>query len=1126
VFVNQGALLKSLGSGVTRFYPFLINSGSLDVQTGAFYLQGGGLFTGSLAADASTTLTFLSNPYSFEISSVVSGQGAFVVGSGTVNETGVYNVIGSTQVTGGTLNFLNSARPLDLGSLTISAGAPNFSSGSSVRLSSLILSGGVLTGSDNVTVNGPTIWTGGAMSGTGNTTTRGGLTLGAAGTSGHNELLDTRTLTNAGAAVWIGSGYLEQENGSLFLNLQGATLSIEDDLTVSGDQHNNVFRNQGVVTVAAGTGTTTFQTAFDNSGTLEIVSGTLNITGPIAQLSGPTLTGGTWDVGSNAALSMNAAITANAGEVLLEGPGAKFVAISGLAANTGSFSILGGLSFSTVGDFTNSGSLTVGAGGTLTVQGNLIETAAGSLSVQIGSVPAENQFSHIVSVAGLAQIDGTLHIALANGFGPAAGTLYTILNFHSLSGTFALVDGVIFGRFTLFDVEYTSTSVVFDALISSPDLAVTGITLPSPAAGIAGNDTTISYTVLNQGDATAAGSWVDSVYLSTGTTMDSSAVLVGRVHHAGDVAGHSSYSETLTAPLPGVLPGDYHVIVICDSRGLVPDITRVNNTLVSPGTIAVTIPTLTLGNAAGGTIANGRAAYYQITLPAGHDVELEINFGAKNAAELYARYQNVPNSASYDQYAYVLNQSAQQSLLAATQAGTYFIFLNGRPGAGSQTAFTISAIDLPFGIRGLSPASGGNAGLATVTITGTQMSPSTRVSLLGPDGTSYSAQSVVFKNTDTLFATFDLTGLSTGKYDVQITDQGRNATDAGAFTVTSGGGGNVVYNMSAPEFVRDGTMGTVTVTYENIGTSDALAPLLVLVATNAVVRLPNQTAFGGSTVQFLAINPTGAAGVLSPGTVNHITFYFQASQTAPAGSQISFQLGLTSDTTPIDWSSVKDAFRPSYVAADAWNAVWSNFLTSVGSTEGSLEDALDRDANYLSQLGEYNGDVNSLIGFELEKANDYLPVSAPVSAVDAASPVPGLPLTFSRQFLSTISGRYQMGELGRGWTNNWDISASADAQGNVTVNDAGAIRIFALGSNGAYLASAGDYGVLTKVNGAFQLREKDGTLTAFNANDTLDFLRDTDGNRITAGYTAGLLTSLTDTNGAQFRTLLAERDRT
>ena len=50
-------------------------------------------------------------------------------------------------------------------------------------------------------------------------------------------------------------------------------------------------------------------------------------------------------------------------------------------------------------------------------------------------------------------------------------------------------------------------------------------------------------------------------------------------------------------------------------------------------------------------------------------------------------------------------------------------------------------------------------------------------------------------------------------------------------------------------------------------------------------------------------------------------------------------------------------------------------------------------------------------------------------------------------------------------------------------------------------------------NGGFTLTEQDGTVTAYNPNGTLDYVEDTDGNTITAGYTDGQLTSLTASSG-------------
>ncbi len=79
-----------------------------------------------------------------------------------------------------------------------------------------------------------------------------------------------------------------------------------------------------------------------------------------------------------------------------------------------------------------------------------------------------------------------------------------------------------------------------------------------------------------------------------------------------------------------------------------------------------------------------------------------------------------------------------------------------------------------------------------------------------------------------------------------------------------------------------------------------------------------------------------------------------------------------------------------------------------------------------------------------------------------------------------------------------------------------ASRIFQPDSRpgGGYFDAPGDYGILTAGSGGtFTLQETDGQVEAFNADGTLNDIQDTDGNRITAGYSAGRLTSLEASNG-------------
>ena len=110
-------------------------------------------------------------------------------------------------------------------------------------------------------------------------------------------------------------------------------------------------------------------------------------------------------------------ITTNAANISLGGSGATIRGLANLAVNSGSFSLTGGVRFTTTGDFIHSGSLTVGAGSTLTVSGNYTQTSAGTLNTQLGGTPASGQFGQL-AVTGTATLAGAFNLTLANGFTP------------------------------------------------------------------------------------------------------------------------------------------------------------------------------------------------------------------------------------------------------------------------------------------------------------------------------------------------------------------------------------------------------------------------------------------------------------------------------------------------------------------------------------------------------------------------------------------------------------------------------------------------------------------------------------------------------------------------------------
>jgi len=234
---------------------------------------------------------------------------------------------------------------------------------------------------------------------------------------------------------------------------------------------------------------------------------------------------------------------------------------------------------------------------------------------------------------------------------------------------------------------------------------------------------------------------------------------------------------------------------------------------------------------------------------------------------------------------------------------------------------------------------------------------------------------------------------------------------------------------------------------------------------------------------------------------------------------VEFNLGVleSTNTTAVDWGSLKDGMRPDYVRPDAWDAIWSNFTAQVGGTWGSYLSMLDENAAYLGRLGAGTSEISRLLGFEFRQADSLNPIRYLAQTTDAALPAPGMTLTFARAYAQPVSRRYEIGPLGRGWAEQWQYSLTTESDGTVRVTDmTGTPRIFQPDSRhpGSYFSAPGDYGTLVAGSGgSLLLTESDGTLYAFRSDGKLDYVQDPNNNRITCGYSGNLLTSLTHSAG-------------
>lgn len=1108
---SSGSLsLPASGSGVTFSIPQL---SSIDVP---IYLNSSGTFTGG------TTFNVPSGVTVNIVNGTFLGGAAFNIGSGaSIDLAGGQQALGSSWIEqtvsfGGTLTASGDGSVSFTGdTITPAPGGMTFD-----------FSGGMFQ------------WTGGnILCQSGNATNQGTIDL-----SGSSDVYvtDSGTFYNYGTIIQSGSGNLDLNSNlgstTTFINEEGALVLFESDSGIDSDPSNDSFfdsvENAGIIRKTGGSGVSVIYVnqTFTNTGTIEADSGTIDLeASSVTQINGSTLTGGTWNAlnGATIELPSGTDITSNAATITLSGSDASIAGVSGLGSNSGSLTLENDATLPASSGLTSSGSITLGAGSTLNIDGDYTQTSSATLQMEIGGSPASGQFGQIAAT-GSAILAGTLGLSVVNDYGPVAGDAYSLLNYASETGSFTQVNLDQDGRGSqVFSLNVNSTDIVATIQASAVDLQPVSLSFPANAS--LGQGITVNYTVQNNAsDPTQVSSWVDSLYLSQSDEIDSSSVMLGQVSQNGIVAGGGQYTGSLTSAVPSLAPGSYNVLLLVDSQGLVPDYDRANNLLVSATPITIGVDTLTLGTPASGTICNGQDAYYEFNLPAAQPVQITVSGTSAGAVDLAAQYQTPPDilDATYDEQAYNSAASTQSLVISGAQAGTYYIQLEGEAAAGTGSNFTITATPLTSEITGLSPNYGSNAGSATVTITGTGFTPTTTVTL-SRGATEDPASTVIFQSSTTLFATFNLTGLAGGSYDLSIGQSGSTIyTDAGAFTVVAGGPvGNLQVNLQAPAQIRAPfTDASVTITYANTGDTDIAAPILVVSSNNANFQSPEGFYDVGNEIDVLAIDTSGPAGILPPGYQGTLTIPFQPT-TIEGGDQLyngglvtsNFTLGELASAT-IDWSSLESSLLPSSVPAVAANAIMANLATNIGNTTADLQAAFDADATYLSEMGVYTNDLNRLMGFEIAKADGgYLPSVIP-SSTDASAPVPGqISLDIVRQFNQTIDERQTVGPFGPGWTDNWDDSVYTDSDGNLDFQFGSSVETFLLDPTaGTYsdpVAGSGTANVLS--SGHVQLTVPGGMLYDFNPNGTLNFIEDSDSNRVTCGYNAeGQLTSLTASNGS------------
>ncbi|MEW5803163.1 MAG: CARDB domain-containing protein [bacterium] len=420
-----------------------------------------------------------------------------------------------------------------------------------------------------------------------------------------------------------------------------------------------------------------------------------------------------------------------------------------------------------------------------------------------------------------------------------------------------------------------SLSTVQINLTPPADLTIHSVT--PPVSGIYGEPATWSYEVKNAGELPAAGTWYDTLYLSSDQEWTLGDERIARIRHEGDIGPGQRYTGTFPADLPAVIPGNYYVIACTDIFDDVQETDNENNTAVSIGQLTVEGRELIPDRPESGTIGKGQSIYYQITPEAGQqDIVVTLSGAARESVEVFAACGKVPKRSDYDTKAETAASGDLRVRLSGTCSSVYYILVYGyRCPDHPAPSFELNAVLPGHSISGISVSEGGNTGPVTIAVTGYNFAPETTAFLRDASGTTIDRGIVYFRDSGFLSATFDLEGKAAGSYRLELENPDGSLCSTG-FQVVQGKGGNLFSRLVVPNVVRNRRTCTLVLEYGNTGDADLPAPLFTI-SGNSLIQLRLSSSLSSQQYNPLTIPGTARENpkdVLPPGSFYSIEVEF------------------------------------------------------------------------------------------------------------------------------------------------------------------------------------------------------------------------------------------------------------
>jgi len=510
---------------------------------------------------------------------------------------------------------------------------------------------------------------------------------------------------------------------------------------------------------------------------------------------------------------------------------------------------------------------------------------------------------------------------------------------------------------------------------SDLDLVVSEVL--GPLSAMAGETVTVTWTIINHGTGQVVGPWHDRVSLAADApTRGVVELLAAEPLHQATLGPGESHTMQASFRVPGGTEGTWRWQVRANAQGEVFEgINWNNNASPFPPPFELAAPELVPGEGVADTFAGpGEPAWYKVDQEAGQEILVTLEAAAGTGrTELYAGIGSMPTRQDFEFRGTGADEPDGRLSLPAPEARrTIYLLVEPEGLPGGTLGYTVEGQAVEFGLDSIGLAQVGNGGTATIMLFGGGFREGLEAQLHSGGGTAVVTTTAVVQDSGTAVASFDLSGVAAGVYDVAVVQEGEESILAAALTVMDGGEGLLEARILLPDQVRIGRPFQAMVEYENVGTVDITAPLLVLEssANNPMWMGEDCETCREDNLQLLAI-PTDrpSAGVLPPGKSYSVRFN-TITEIVDARYTISYKPADSTD--PLDWEALKADVRPEGVSA-LWDEAWEAMTAWIGDTYGAYITALTEAADEAQSYGLELQSVPDLLGFMVFREMESLP---------------------------------------------------------------------------------------------------------------------------------------------------------